>query len=711
MEKLTTLSQLMRNKIVLLSLLTISVIFVTIVAYAQEEVKERVLIPLGSDLSVTLPGFMDSALSRTQDNNLNILILPIGLASDPNAISSAERSRDLNQAGAFQSQIDQACQEFTNEGISCKVTLAPILTRNDATEIALKYFSEFLSAILILDGDHIIARQVIGGTPLEQALDEAYQNGVIVAGMGDMGNLLSLTMIGDYNQGFSEQTAFNFGSTDIWNDAERHGLLFGINTAIIDHNFFFENRVGRLINAITIPGKPNIGLGIDANAGIKIVNGLEIESIFGNNPVMVLDAESYHSAHSVHYNGPTYTLSLRNILVQILPSGWSYNLDSQLTSLGSPPERISRTFNEISLPQGSGQLIVSGDLGESLVGNIILERFVKSSKKYDGDILILPVGYTSEREAEVIYRLYAENLDSPSQLLLPYEITGSYPDLPDDVSGIIIVGDDQSVVQIGELSPLKDLWLNGVPVLAINAGAAIIGESYLANGSTQTQISEREVSIQEFFIPELVKTMSGLGFINVSFETKLVSDNRWSYLISLAHKNPNVLSIGLSDLTAIEISEKGPVVIGENIIAVLDLRNANLQIGENDRLFIGNGLLDIFSLGDKVQPVDADMSSVPDQLSTPELPTATIAGFIVITPTPVPSATPTIEPTKGPTPTRIRKPTATPLTIPPPADPGTSNLMVFFGLLIAIVIIFGITLNYRRIIPKSKRTEVRNDRT
>jgi hypothetical protein len=42
------------------------------------------------------------------------------------------------------------------------------------------------------------------------------------------------------------------------------------------------------------------------------------------------------------------------------------------------------------------------------------------------------------------------------------------------------------------------------------------------------------------------------------------------------------------------------------------------------------------------------------------------------------------------------------LTIPPPANPGISNLMALFGIFITVVILFGIALNYRRIIPKSK---------
>ncbi len=674
----------------------------SIVSWAQEDDIDRMLIPLGSDQSLTSSAFFDIALSRTQNGVLTVLVLPIGYASDPYSITSAERSRSLNQAGAYRSQINQSCKENTPEDILCNVILAPILTRSDAIEISPDYFSDDLSAVVILDGDHLTARQVIGGTPLEQALDEAYQKGAIITGVGDMGNILSLNMMGGYSQGYSDLNALNFGSTDVWNDAERHGLLFGVHDAIIDQNFFLENRVGRLINATMLPGTPDKGIGIDANAGIQIINGTELLSILGGNPITIMDAETYHSAQSVRYNGPTNTLSMRNMLIHVLAPGLSYDLESNQTSLGPPPQHISRSYEEFSLPQGSGPLIIAGDISETLDENLVLERFIKASQRHTGDIVIVPVGFSSINEAETISRQFAEHLETPSQILFPQADTTVDIELPEETSGILLIGEDQSIVNIEGLTPLRDLWLDGKPVLAINAGAAIIGESYSSYGPTPNRINQQRITIQDSFIPDNTAIRPGLGFLKVAFEPNLLSGNRWGHLISLAYNNPQILSIGLSDSAAIEITEKGPIVIGDGIIAALDLRNASLQKGENGRLVIGNGLLDVFSLGDRIQPVDADISSEPDQAPTPELPTPTIAGYIIITSTPAPTPTSTIEPTKGPTPTRTKKPTATPLTIPPPANPGISNLMALFGIFITIVILFGIALNYRRIIPKSK---------
>lgn len=61
------------------------------------------------------------------------------------------------------------------------------------------------------------------------------------------------------------------------------------------------------------------------------------------------------------------------------------------------------------------------------------------------------------------------------------------------------------------------------------------------------------------------------------------------------------------------------------------------------------------------------------------------------------SPTPTDEQTKKKKPTNTPKPTSTPIPTPPPSDPSINNLMAIFGILIVVVIIFGIWVNWRRV--------------
>jgi hypothetical protein len=50
-----------------------------------------------------------------------------------------------------------------------------------------------------------------------------------------------------------------------------------------------------------------------------------------------------------------------------------------------------------------------------------------------------------------------------------------------------------------------------------------------------------------------------------------------------------------------------------------------------------------------------------------------------------------------PEPTRAPRPTSTPIAIPPPSDPGTIQLMVIFGILVVLVVIFGLLLNRNQV--------------
>jgi len=53
--------------------------------------------------------------------------------------------------------------------------------------------------------------------------------------------------------------------------------------------------------------------------------------------------------------------------------------------------------------------------------------------------------------------------------------------------------------------------------------------------------------------------------------------------------------------------------------------------------------------------------------------------------------------TEAPEPTRAPRPTPTPMIIPPPSNPNTIQLLVIFGILVVLVVIFGLLLNRNRV--------------
>jgi hypothetical protein len=46
---------------------------------------------------------------------------------------------------------------------------------------------------------------------------------------------------------------------------------------------------------------------------------------------------------------------------------------------------------------------------------------------------------------------------------------------------------------------------------------------------------------------------------------------------------------------------------------------------------------------------------------------------------------------------RAPRPTPTPIAIPPPSNPGTIQMLVFFGILVVLVVILGLLLNRNRV--------------
>lgn len=82
-------------------------------------------------------------------------------------------------------------------------------------------------------------------------------------------------------------------------------------------------------------------------------------------------------------------------------------------------------------------------------------------------------------------------------------------------------------------------------------------------------------------------------------------------------------------------------------------------------------------------PVEGPAQTQVKSTSTPTL--ESIASVEPPTDTPEPSD-----------PTRTPKPTSTPIATPPPADPGTINMMIIFGVIAVIIIIIGVWINRQR---------------
>jgi cyanophycinase-like exopeptidase len=674
---------------------------------AQRDASTALLFPAGGGNIEILPALMRGAIASTPNNLIRILILPITLATDPNQISELERKQALFTAENIQSTLQSACEAAAGVTYACQVDYAPILTRSDALDNQnLAYFNNLLSMIYIPDGSPAVAMEVIGGTLVEGALVRAHQNGTMIAGTGAGGSLQSPAMLNGYNHGFTASNALNFNAVDVWADAEQHGLLFGIQNAIIDTDFYASGNIGRLLNAISLPGDPHLGIGIDSGTSVDSPDGQILENITGRSGIMILDAKTYHSAQGAQYKGCgdlgvavlpcTPLLSLRNVLIHLLaPGEYTYDLNSDQVSFAPSLGNVTRSFDSLSIPPGAGTLVLVGGFIDNHLDQSELKSFSEASGGADGRILVISTGFSNVLDAQEASVNLASALGTTTEVLVLPPGSTLDPGIAANYTGIAVTSSDPAEISADALKPLYPLWRNGTPILLDDAAAMLAGKFYASQPVPPNEIPIKGVSASRDFLRSEVEISPGLGMLPVGLETHLMSGNRWGRLFSLAYEHPDLLAVGLNTDTSMIINSEGAVIQGNNVAIVLDLRNANLAVGENQAFVIANGLLDVFAPGERLIAEAADSALLPEPADTPVFVTATATPLPTATATATPTST--TVPTRTPKPTHAPRPTATPPIIPPPSNPDINQWLAVFGALIVVVFLFGLLINRRKL--------------
>jgi len=604
-------------------------------SYAQQENDQRMsmFVPMGGGYKDLYVEFSQAAVANQINEGVNILVLPIAYASNPENITNPERKQLLGSAEKRRVEIDHACQQAAPHGISCVTKLLPILTHSDALDSNnLKDFTSDLSAIFILDGDPRVAMKVIGNSPLEQALEQASRNGAIIAGTGGGAVLQSKAMIAGYGLNFCAGNAVKSGASLIWNDADQHGLSFGIPNAVIEQRIFQQGNVGRLLTTIAQQGIPSLGIGIDAYTGLFLQGGNQITKVFGLYEIAIFDAMTYHAVEDGSGHGEHGVLNLRNVVIHLLAPGVNgYNLVTRTNSLAAPVERIDRDFNDLSLPKGAGFLFLSGDIPKPTGDPPIINSFISLTGGSKTRTLILVIRHESNLNLKNVADFYRQKFDKPALVIDYTEASKSIqPPHPKDYDAIIFMAEDQALLAqtIEQLAFIRGAWLSGKPLLAIDAAAAALGPFFSTESPTPQDSTQRELATQASFLEGQTRISPGLNLLNVMIEPQLMSDNRWGRLFSLAFSHPENLVIGLTGNTTLVINQEAAKPSGDQAIFVLDLRGANLGLGENQGFEIANGLLDIFADGEIIRAKNAEINII--QQTT--LPTVSVDFLATSTP-------------------------------------------------------------------------------
>lgn len=678
-------------------------------ANAQAGSPVSLLMPIGGGYSESLQNFSAAAIANHHRGFVNIVVLPITMASDPESITLTERQQILQVADTIRAEIEASCQQEAGFNYICSAVVAPVLTREDAQNSdLLEYFNSELSAIFIPDGAQDIATHVIGGTLIEGALVRSHQQNVLIAGTGGGGALQSVAMLVGYKPGYNSNDALNYNAVEVWGDAEKHGLLFGFQHEILDTAFYEDGNLGRLLNAISQPDFPHLGIGIDSGTGANAPDGKFIQGVFGRTGVLILDAETYNAALGVQYIGCgdtqqavlpcTPLLSLRNVLVQILaPGEYSYDLFNREHSLAAPDPLPERDFSFLQIPAGSGPLLLSGGLGINPESSPVISRFQELSEAGEAEILILTVGYSDDNQARAVSQRLAAAFNGGTEIITLSGGQSLEPFETSEFAGILVTAPDPESFPQDGISPVISAWQAGTPLLLDDAAATWAGLFHASNPiSGESRILKGPAASRGFLTGQVDSDM-GLRLLPITVESRLMIGNRWGRLFSLAYNHPEYVAVGLNQGVALEINQDGTRVVGDRTLITLDLRNAVLDSGENQAFVIANGLLDVFAPGETVQADLDNLALKPAQASTPILVTATATPLPTATITASPTVTLTPTPTKRPTRTpRPPRPTATPPHVPPPSNPNMNQFLITFGTLIIIIIILGMLLNRRR---------------
>jgi len=192
-------------------------------------------------------------------------------------------------------------------------TAIHVYSRHDANNPQYGGLIENASCIFFTGGDQLRITSLIGGTPLERALFKAYKKGAIIAGTSAGASVMSETMIISGNDDDAPRKC-------TLKMAPGLGLLREV---VIDQHFAQRGRIGRLLSGIA-QNPHMLGIGIDEDTAIIISSNAEFH-VIGSNAVTILDGTNIQLTN-VSELKPDEILAVTNIIMHVLPSGFSYDM-------------------------------------------------------------------------------------------------------------------------------------------------------------------------------------------------------------------------------------------------------------------------------------------------------------------------------------------------------------------------------------------------
>lgn len=585
-------------------------------AAAQEDPRQR-YVPIGGGYHVsTLEAFGAEAAEHATDGTVDIYVIPATYGDDP-----ADREENLELAQQRADQIDAACESVVVAPTTCETTLLPILQRSDAMDPAVSapLLEPGVDGMYVLGGDQVLAMQVLANTPAEEAMEVAFERGAIVGGTSAGNAVESRSMGAGYPApGWPYNALERDMSIIFWGDdlaSDERGLSFGSEQIIFDQHFYERGRFGRLLSwvgqSVARYGEPGkLGIGVDWGTGLVVTDDALAADAFGVSSSAIIDASQ---ATGLDWVGPRDTLSVEDVLTHLLApgTGLTYDVTDRTVSVdGTVVEPGARSaLPDLSI-SGRSSLWLGGGQNNRATSEPLAE-FVDAAQvarpaSRGGSILLATVAYPDADARDRAVTSYSAALRAVGwtgaiEAVDAGELSSS---AVARAAGLLVVGGDQSL--LGEAA--SDQTLGRVlaqavqqpgPVMTDDAATALLGSTYVADptpGEADRSFADDAIGM---FRADEVDTRAGLGLVDgYHLEPWLTYDYRWGRLYGASYDRPEVVSLGISEQTALRVDRDGAELTGLRSAVLVDGRSAAWMVGANGALGAANVWMDVFGPGD-----------------------------------------------------------------------------------------------------------------
>lgn len=595
---------------------------------------EETLVPIGGGYTTaSLKGFAQIVIDHASGDSVDILVNPSSYGNDP-----ADLAENTALAQSRTNQIEAACEAIVDTGVfsgGCTATLLHLFMRSqtdgpEGTAAVDLLEDSNTDGVYILGGDQGIAMEVLANSDVEDAMADAYANGVVFGGTSAGAAVESVDMINGYTDPGWPYNALEKDKVIVWwaNDQTgpddfTRGLSFSSENAITDQHFFERGRFGRLLNVVAQSDErydeSKVGVGIDYATGVQITDDTTVHNVFGDSAVAIIDGESGATFTWVP-DEEDGTLSARNIVTHIMAAGddVSYDLVSREVLVDDVVDELDYDGAGSMSYDGNATLVLGGDLLMDPSGPA-MQAFVSEVQgaAQSGRVVVVSGGSAKPYGGQQLAQSYVKAMQDAGLSKKAY----TFETVPfnkanatqasidkvkvDDAVAVVFAVTDQA--QVGTLlddtrftSLLDSAIENADVVLTDGAVTAAMGDVYVSTPNP-TDDNYQDVGI-EAFQEGGVTFAEGLGIVSgAAFQGRNTYDQHWGRLYALSMESPETMVYGISEMTAIVIDADDATVVGERSVIALDGSQATF-IGDNGGAFSAlNVIMDLYAPGDTIE--------------------------------------------------------------------------------------------------------------